>query len=89
MEFVLGKIGNITRQRGSVMVHGFSGENPSHMCPPFAVNWRMGITVMIRKLMMNAMGCDPENRSAFEGQRRAHRHEILDPLRSLIATMGQ
>ena len=89
VKLVFGQVRDIAGQRGGVVVHGFSGENPAHVCPPFAVQGRMRITFLVRELVMNAMSGHPEDRPAFQGQCGAHRHEILDPFRSLITAMGQ
>src|SRR5437870_4549365 len=62
-------------------------ENPSHVCPPFAINRRMRIAFLVRKLVMNAVGRYPENWPAFKGERCANREEILDPLWSLVAAV--
>src|SRR5215468_2038156 len=39
--------------------------------------------------MMNPMCCNPENRTAFERERRADRQKILHPLVCLVSTMRQ
>src|SRR6185437_4392915 len=44
----------------------------------------MRITLFIRILMMDAVSCYPENRSALKRQSRAHRHKIFHPFRSLV-----
>jgi hypothetical protein len=49
----------------------------------------MGITFFIRKLMMNAMGRNPENRSTFEGERSADGQKIFNPLWRLVSTMSE
>src|SRR6266403_3538889 len=64
-------------------------QNPSHMRPPFAVHWAVGIAFLIRELMVNAMRCYPENRATFEGQSSTRAQEVFNPLWSLIAAMGQ
>ena len=48
-----------------------------------------GSPSLIGILVMNAVRGHPENRSAFERQRRANRQQILHPLRSLVAAMRQ
>src|SRR6185503_5124492 len=64
-------------------------QNPSHVSPPFAVERSVRIAFFIRELMMNAMSCDPENRSTFERQSCANRQEIFHPLRSFISAMSK
>src|SRR5271155_116415 len=86
---VFGKIGNITGESCSVMVHGLASQNPAHVRPPLAITRRMRIAIFIRMLMMNAVSGHPENRAALERRGGADRQKILHPLRSLVATMGQ
>jgi hypothetical protein len=38
---------------------------------------------------MDTMGCDPENRSAFERERAAPRQEVLHPLRGPVTAVRQ
>src|SRR5256885_9152991 len=64
-------------------------ENPSHVGPPLAVERSVRIAFFIRKLMMNAMSCNPENRSTFKCQSCANRQEIFHPLRSLVSAMSE
>src|SRR5882724_6474103 len=49
----------------------------------------MRITVLVRVLMMNAVRGYPENWSTFERQSRAYGQEILHPLGSFVAAMGE
>src|SRR5882724_6407915 len=69
-------------------MHRSAGEDPSHVRPPFAVAGGMRVAVLVRKLVMNAMSRDPENRSALERQRRAPGEEVFDPFWSLVSAMG-
>src|SRR4029077_13657488 len=89
VELVFGQIGNVTRQRSGVMMHRLAHENPSHVRPPFAFDGRMGIAILIGKLVMNAMRGHPENRSAFEGEGGANRQEIFHPLVGFVAAMRE
>src|SRR6202795_4203171 len=47
----------------------------------------MGIAFFVRILMMHAMGGDPGNRAAFDGQRSAGSQEVLDEFRSFVTAM--
>src|SRR5438105_2164873 len=89
VELVFGQIGDVAGQRRGVVMHGLAHQNPSHVGPPFAVAGRMRIAVLIRKLMMNAMGSYPEDWAAFEGRRGAHGKEILDPFGSSVASVRE
>src|SRR4029077_6369613 len=40
-------------------------------------------------LMMNAVGCYPENWTAFQRQSRAHSQTIFHPLGRSVSTMGE
>src|SRR5712692_7838888 len=89
MEFAFSQVGNIAGQRSRIMMHGLAGEDPAHVGPPFAIEGRMWIAFLIRKLMMNAMRGHPENGSAFEGQCRADRKEVFHPFWRLVSAMSQ
>ena len=80
VEFVFGQIGNVTRQRGRIVVHRFAGQDPAHVCPPLAVAGRMGIAFLIGVLMMDAMRGHPENRPTFKRQRGASGQRNTQPL---------
>src|SRR5271155_2833945 len=71
------------------MMHRLAHQNPAHVRPPLAVDWRMRIAFVIRKLMMNAVRRHPEYRPAFKRQRRAPGQKIFHPLRSLVSAMRQ
>src|SRR5271154_3101670 len=49
----------------------------------------MRIAVVVRKLMMDTVRGHPENRPAFERQRRAPGKKVFHPLRSLLPAMRQ
>src|SRR6058998_244533 len=87
MKFRFCKIGHIAGQSAGVLMKALAHQNPSHVGPPFAVERSVGITFFVRKLMMNAMGCNPENRSAFEGDSCANGYEILHTLWSFVSAM--
>jgi len=71
------------------MVHRLAHENPAHVRPPFSIDGRMRIAILVRILMMNAMRGHPENRPALKSKRGADGQEILDPLRRLIAAVRE
>src|SRR5581483_5391083 len=64
-------------------------QDPSHVRPPLAVERRVWVAVFVRKLVMNAMSCNPENRPAFESESPANGQEIFHPLRSLVSAMSE
>ncbi len=49
----------------------------------------MRIAFLVRILMMDAMRSDPGNGAAFERERPADSQEILHPLGSLVAAVGE
>src|ERR1700722_20625798 len=59
------------------------------MRPPFSIDGRMWIAILIGILMMNAVRSHPENRTTFEGERGANRQEILNPFRSLVSAVRE
>ena len=69
MKFVFAKIRDIGQQRVQLVVHGLAGKDPSHVGPESAVARGMRIAFLVRILVMLAMRGDPENGSAFEGER--------------------
>src|ERR1700686_1274772 len=89
MNFVLGQVGDVTAQGRGVVMHRLAHQDPSHVSPPLAVDGGMRIAFVVRKLVMDAVGCYPENRSAFEGQGGTPGQEVLHPLRSFISAMRE
>ena len=89
VNFIVGEVGNVTRQCRGVVVHRLAREDPAHVRPPFAIDRRMGVALLVRKLMMNAVRRYPENRAALERQRGTPGEEIFHPLRRLISAMRQ
>src|SRR5580700_3542093 len=70
-------------------MHGLAHQDPSHMRPPLAVDGRVRIAIVVGELMMNAVRCHPENRSALERQRGAPGQEVLNPFRRPVAAMRE
>ena len=70
-------------------MHRFAHQDPAHVRPPFAVDWRVRIAFAIGELMMNPVRRYPENRAAFERQSRANRQKVLHPFRSLVSAVRQ
>ncbi len=50
VEFIFGKIRDVAGQGGGVMVHGLADQDPAHVRPPFAVNRRMRVALLRRKI---------------------------------------
>jgi hypothetical protein len=89
MKFVLSEVGNIRQEFRGVLVHGLAGNDPAHVSPQTAVLRGVGIAFFVGVLMMDAMGGDPGDGTAFESERAAHRQKVFHPNRSLVAAMGK
>ena len=84
---VAGEVGSIAAEQRGLGVQRAAGENPAGVSPPGAIVRSVWVAVVVRVLMMHAMGRDPEDRAAFKGHRAAGRHEVLDPLGGFVAAM--
>src|SRR5271165_48964 len=89
MKLVTSEVGSIARKHGGLVVHGDAAHDPAHVSPPSAFGRRVRVTLVIGKLVMNAVRGHPEDRAALERQGRADGHEIFDPLGCLVAAMSQ
>src|SRR4029077_20795114 len=89
MKLGFGEIGHVAGKRAGVLMQALTHQDPSHVGPPFAIEWGVGIAFFIRELMMNAMCRNPENRSTFERKSGADGQEIFHPLRSFVSPMSQ
>ena len=72
VELILAKVRNVGQKICRIVVHGLTGEEPADVCPESAVARRVRVAVLVRVLVMHAMGRDPENWSAFKSQRAAN-----------------
>src|SRR5579863_4019629 len=89
MESVFAKFWNIGQKLSRIVLHGFAGENPAHVGPKPSIVGRMRVTLLIGVLVMQAVGRNPEERSAFQGQRTAHSQNIFHPFGSLVSAMRE
>src|SRR5215470_8216919 len=87
--FVFAKIGNKGKQFFCPRMHGFSGDDPTHMCKKSAVIWRVRIAFFVRVLMVHAMRCNPRNRPAFDRKRAASRQNVLHPFGGFESAVSQ
>ena len=83
------QIGNVARQDRRIVMETLAAQDPSGVCPPRAFARRVRIALPIRVLVVDSMGRDPENWTAFERQRSAPREEVLHWLIGLVSAMGQ
>ena len=84
VERIASEVGCVFRGDDVVVVQRVAEEDPPHVRPEPAVLRRMRIEVGVGMLMMFAMGRDPEQRAAFECERRADGEEIFDGFRRFI-----
>jgi hypothetical protein len=89
MDAVLGEVGGVTAEQSGLGVESAAGENPAGVSPPGAVVRSVGIAFVVGVLMVDAVGGDPEDGSALEREAAAHGDEVLDPLGSAVAAMGE
>ena len=66
VKLVFRQVGGVFRKDPSVVVIGVSQEDPANMGPPCAVMGGMRVAGLIRLLMVQAMGRNPEDRTTFE-----------------------
>ncbi len=86
---VAGEVGDVAAEQGGLGVEGAAGDDPAHVRPPGAVLRGVGVAFLVGVLMMDAVGGDPEDRSAFEGERAAGGEEVLEPCGHAVAAVGE
>ena len=89
MNWIAGEVGSVAAEEGGLGVEGAAGEDPPGMGPPGAFVRGVGVALVVRVLMMNAMCGDPEDRSAFESHGSAGCEEVLDPLGCFVAAVRE
>src|SRR5271169_5007159 len=89
VKLVLAQVGNVRQQFGVVVVEGLPHEDPTHVRPEAPVTRRVWIPRLVGELMMNAVGGHPEDWTAFQRKRCAYGEEVLQPLQTFIAAMGE
>jgi len=86
---VLGEVGGVATEESGLGVQGATGEDPAGVGPPGAVVGGVRVAFVVGVLMVDAVGSDPEDGSAFEREAAAHGDEVLDPPGGLVAAMGE
>jgi hypothetical protein len=89
VDTVLGEIGGVAAEESGLGVEGSAGEDPAGVGPPGAVLRSVRVAFLVGVLMMDAVGGNPEDWTAFEGKAAAHSDEVLDPPGGLIAAVGK
>ena len=86
---VAGEVGGVAAEQGGLGVEGAAGEDPTGVGPPGAVARSVRVAFVVGVLMMDAMGGDPEDGTAFEGHGAAGGDEVLQPFGDAVAAMGE
>ena len=86
---VAGEVGSVAAEQGGLGVEGAAGDDPAGVGPPGAVLRGVRVAFVVGVLMMDAVGGDPEDGSAFKRHGAAGGDEVLQPLGNAIAAMGE
>jgi hypothetical protein len=89
VEFIFAKVGDVREERGRIVVHGLAGEKPADVSPETAFVGRVRVAFFVGVLMMHAVDGDPEDRSAFQGERGANGEEVFHPSGGFVASVGE
>ncbi len=66
VDAIAGEVGGVAAEESGLGVQGAAGENPAGVGPPGAVVRSVRVAFVVGVLMMDAVGGDPEDGSAFE-----------------------
>ena len=86
---VAGEVGGVAAQQGGLRVERAAGEDPAGVGPPGAVVRGVRVAVVVGVLMVDAVGGDPEDGSAFERHGAAGGDEVLQPLGGPVSAVGE
>ncbi len=86
---VAGEVGGVAAQQGGFGVHGAAGDDPADVGPPGAVLRGVRVAFVVGVLVVDAVGGDPEDRSALKRHGAAGGDEVLEPLGGAVAAVGQ
>jgi hypothetical protein len=89
VDAVLGEVGGVAAEERGLRVQGAAGEDPAGVSPPGAVVRSVWVALVVRVLMVDAVGGYPEDGSTLEGERAAHGDEVLDPLGGSVAAVRE
>jgi hypothetical protein len=89
VELIFAKFRNIRQKIRRIVVHRLTRQDPSHVRPETAVARRVRVSLFVRVLVMHSMGCNPEYRTALQGQSAAYGEEVLDPFGRFITAVRQ
>ena len=88
VEPVLPQIGGVFGNNPCQPIKGLSEEDPANMRPPHTVTRGMRIAIVVGLLMVDAMGSDPGDGTAFERKAAANRQKIFQETGRLVGAMG-
>ena len=89
VEAVAGEVGHVAGKADGLGVHRFTGDDPADVRPPGAFLRSVRVAGVVAVLVMDAVGADPADGSAFERECAADGKEVLDNLRHGIAAVGE
>ena len=89
VNLVAGEVGSVAAEQRGFGVHGAAGENPAGVGPEGSVDRGVRVAFLVGVLMVDAVGGDPEDRSALERHGAAGGDEVLDPLGGAEAAMRE
>jgi hypothetical protein len=87
IEGIRREIGRVLRHHGGVAVMRVAKHDPSHVRPEAAVTRRMRVAVLVGVLVVHAVRRHPEDGAPLERERAAHREEVLECFRCLVAAV--
>ena len=87
MDAVATQIRNVLGEHRRIVVKSFTRQNPSHVGPECALARRVRVAFAIGFLVVNSMGCNPEDWPTFQCQRAANGKEILKKQRGRVRAM--
>ena len=86
---VAGEVGGVAAEQGGLGVEGAAGDDPAGVRPPGAVARGVRVAFVVGVLMVDAVGGDPEDGSAFKRHGSAGGDEVFEPAGNAVAAMGE
>ncbi len=89
VDAVAGEVRGVAAEQSGLGVERAAGEDPAGVGPPGAVVRGVRVAFLVGVLMVDAVGGDPEDRSALESEAAAGGDEVLQPLGHAVAAVGE
>ena len=89
VELIFAEFGDVGEEIRRIVVHRPAGDQPADVGPETAFAGRVRVAFLVGVLMMHAVDRDPEDRSAFQGERGADGEKVLHPFGSFVAAMRE